>query len=608
VTRGGAVEPLPELNPAISVEEVSINWAGDSYAVFFTDPATPLFFPAAVNIILLRTDGSTRAPATVVLRSEGVASFASASANGGELLFVTWSDVADGAVHTLSFGTFHLRDSTLVAAPPIPPVFQPGQPPLDVSMATNGTDAFAVWFEQDNGDYRVQRFGNGFAFGPSAIVAAAPQELADTALTWDGLQYVVFFKAEDESLQAVRYAADGTRLDLTPLGLTPPVVDDVSAAAPLSLPDGSFVAWVGDDGDDTGQQVFGDFLTRTGVFGPPPGEQTLSVSFADRSDATVVWVGDHYLAAWHDATNFTRAAIGRFTIEGQPLDGTGIIVSSGDVAAPPVLATNGRTAVVAWIDTNGVAAAFVDGGTVRPLFEDFAGGIPSVNWNGQQYVVVWRSPQGQLMGIRVSGTGTFIDNQPVTIAPVTGQPIIGWTGNSYVVAFRDPEGCFLPCNPSILWAQLVSPALNPIGSRIQLSETLAGLPVIASGPAGALVVWPRTAGTTTTLRGARVVNGAVLDPLNGFQIGEATYATAYAGPNGWGVVSGPFHWSVSANGTVAPRVTLFPFVPLGARSLVVLGGPEPLVVYRREPVGSEQMMQSVARFFISPTRGRAVRH
>jgi len=65
---------------------------------------------------------------------------------------------------------------------------------------------------------------------------------------------------------------------------------------------------------------------------------------------------------------------------------------------------------------------------------------------------------------------------------------------------------------------------------------------------------------------------------------------------------------VSVNGTVSPRVTEFPFVPAGTRAFVVLGGPAPLVLYRRPPQGSEQAMQVVARYVVTSHRERAARH
>ena len=158
----------------------------------------------------------------------------------------------------------------------------------------------------------------------------------------------------------------------------------------------------------------------------------------------------------------------------------------------------------------------------------------------------------------------------------------------------------------------VSPALTAIGSPIQVSGGISqpntlGTPIVADGPAGALIIWQQTVGGVTTLRAARAVN-ALIDPVNGFTIGEGSNATAYGSAAGWGVVSGPFLWNVSPNGTVSPRFTEFPSVQVGTRSLLVLGGPAPLLVYRRPPVGSEQAMQVVARYLFSARRERAVRH
>src|SRR5262249_53740495 len=162
----------------------------------------------------------------------------------------------------------------------------------------------------------------------------------------------------------------------------------------------------------SGAQVEADFLS-SGLPRFRPAPLPLSSSFVDRSDAVLVWRGDHYLAAWRDESNITRTVIGRISPDGHPLDGDGIDVSVGASASAPVLAGNGRTAVVAWQDTNGVSASFVDeaGHVFRKMF-DFPGGRPSVNWNGQQYLVAWRSSQGQLMGLRMTGAGELIDQSP----------------------------------------------------------------------------------------------------------------------------------------------------------------------------------------------------
>src|SRR5439155_1198647 len=184
--------------------------------------------------------------------------------------------------------------------------------------------------------------------------AVAPVNAVTPAVTWDTTQHVVTFKAEDGSLKAVRYQANGTRTDATPLLVNFGTTIDLAAAASSGTP-GTFMTWI--ESQVTGPQVLANTLSIGGQLSYTPGSVILSISFVDRSDASVVWRGDHYLAAWRDASNITRGVIGRISVDGQPLDDIGITVSSSASAAAPALASNGRTAVVAWLDIEGVASS-----------------------------------------------------------------------------------------------------------------------------------------------------------------------------------------------------------------------------------------------------------
>jgi hypothetical protein len=370
------------------------------------------------------------------------------------------------------------------------------------------------------------------------------------------------------------------------------------------------VAWL--TPGPAGAQVSADLLSAGGAARFGPGHLSLSTGFVDRSDAVAAWLGDHYLAAWRDQSNVTRTMVGRISPDGVPLDGDGIEVSIGSSGSPPVLASNGRNAVVAWLDSGGVSASFVDeGGHVFRRMFDFPGGQPSVNWNGQQYVVVWRSPQGQALGLRMNGAGALIDNDPVTIGPVDGDPVVGWTGNAYVLAFRGPVPIVpapLPAPVAVL-AQFVSAKLTPIGTPILVANSLRATPPLVSDTiGGSLIVWEDAPAGAQQLRGARVVNGALIDPVNGFAIGPGSNATVFPNSIGWGVIAGEDLYTVSLSGVVVPHPGEFPFVPAGTRAFVVLGGPEPLVLYRRPPQGGEQAMQVVGRYVIPEIRQRAARH
>lgn len=612
VTGGGEV--TNRTDPGIQAEKVSITWIGSLYAVFYTFVSTPSLPPGSVEVIMLFRDTTValRPPGGSVILSPGIGDMA-ASVNTHNAV-LAWSDAADGTVHSASIPIPQLQSGQITRPPAVSPVVPtPPVPPL-VSVATDGTNIFAAWYDKTNPLlYRVRLFdGDGFPLTAITDVEPGPLDPAlapRPGVVWDGGQYVVTFQSVDGALQAVRFAANGSRIDATPLSVTPNVIgfstSSTTAVGEVAL------AWL--TPQSSGAQVGADFLNNgTPRFGP--GHLSLSTSFVDRSDAVVVWAGDHYLAAWRDEANVTRTVIGRISPDGVPLDGDGVDVSVGIAASAPVLASNGRTGVVAWQDVAGVSASFVDelGHVSRRMF-DFPGGKPSVNWNGSQYLVAWRSSQGHLLGLRMNGAGQLIDQNPVdTGVLLAGDPVVGWTGNSYVVT--DLEATPQPAFPAQLaiYARFLSASLTPTSSAIQASDGgvtgTVGTPFVADGPQGALIVWTRTANGATTIRAARAVNGILLDQPPGLLVGEGTSPTAYGSGGGWGIVDGPFLRTVSASGAVSARIAEFPFVPVGSRSLFVLGGPSPLVVYRRPPAGTEQMMQVVARYLFTNRRERAVKH
>jgi len=68
-------------------------------------------------------------------------------------------------------------------------------------------------------------------------------------------------------------------------------------------------------------------------------------------------------------------------------------------------------------------------------------------------------------------------------------------------------------------------------------------------------------------RAMRAAHGSLLDPSGGFEIGPGDNPTAFASGTGWVVVSGPYTWTVSSDGTVGTRRTSFGFVPPGIPQL-----------------------------------------
>jgi len=603
VTADGKVVIAPD--PRMGGENAILLWTGHLYAIFVTDRPTVPFVGGGVGAAAVDRDGNV-----LVRSSVGIQSVRSISAvlngNGGAIYFA-WLEVGSSAVHIAQIAPGQLESGSVTTIPNNA-FDSPGGVPTNLSIATDGLDIFAAWVDESltPNVYKARRFdSNGQPLTPVITLGTASVFTMRPTVTWNGAEYLVTYKDVNELGILQRVAQNGS-LTAPPIIVSGPVTD-ITAASPRNLDD-SIVVW--NDFQGPVFEVSANIISPATNLFRLPGNVLLSSSFAARSEARVLWRGNHYLAAWSDALDSTRVMFGRFTVDGVPLDGSGVQVGSSLTGAPPALASNGTTAVVAWVDINGVSSSFIDAaGRVSRISYDFPGGEPAVNWNGQQYLIVWRSNTGRLLGLRVSGAGQLIDNQPVDIAPFPSRPYLGWTGSGYVAFSQVLALCAPPCSQTgPILAQLISPALTAVGSPIQISDDLALPPSLADGPGGTLIVWPRLAGTTATLRGVRIFNGAVLDSLNGFAIGAAPDATVYGSPAGWGVVSGSSLWLVSRNGTVSARLPQFPFVPAGARASVVLGGPEPLVVYRRAPIGSEQMNVVVAHYAFTPGRQRAAKH
>lgn len=579
-------------------------WTGTIYAAFLTDKPTVPFIGTGVGVAALDRDGRVLVRSGLPIQS--VRSISAVMNRDRTTIYFGWLEVASGAVHIAQIAPGQIETGSIFIAPA--GFDSPVGTPTNLSIATDGINILATWVDESltPNVYKARLLDpNGSPLTPVITLGPASVFTMRAGVTWNGMEFLVAMKDINELARLQRIAQDGTVLG-APIIVSGPVTEITIASLPGI--DDSILVW--NDVQGPVQEINANMISPASNQVRLPNALLLSASFADRSDATVAWRGDHYLGVWRDALDATRVSYGRFTVDGVPLDGTGVQIGSGSQTVVPAMASDGHTAVAAWIDLTGVTASFIDAaGRQSRLAYGFPGSEPSVVWNGQQYLIAWRSNQGRLLALRVSASGQIIDNSPIDVAGIPNRPFIAWTGNSYVVVYQQFVTCGPPCEPfATLFAQFVSPSLTPIGSALQVSDPFAfGDPVVGGGPAGALIVWARKSGTTT-LRGARAINGALLDSVGGFEIGAASYATIYGSAAGWGVVSGPSLWTVSRSGGVGPRLTAFPFVPAGARSTVVLGGPEPLVVYRREPVGSEQMMQVVARYAFTPGRSRAAKH
>ena len=603
--------------PGVTADQVAMVWIGFGYAVFVTDTPSNGELSSTVRVFVLDRDGRFATSPSVAVLSPGIASIAAVSSADGNDAVLAWIDTTDQAVHLQGYSTAALRNGQPAAVQQVP--FQGSTSKLSaLGLATNGIEFFATWVELQNGlnSYRGRRFTQGgVPIAPAVTLGPAVDTNPLRPVTaWDGTQYVVTMRTKPSAgVEAGFFRADGSPATAQPVLVGEGNVPDASVAST-----GAYSVFVWNEVRPGGvSEIFADAVTPGGGLRYGAGQSALlSRSAPDVTEVSVVWQGDHYLAAWLETSDTTRAVIGRFTPNGDLLDGNGITISAGARASAPSLATDGTIAIVSWADASGVTISSVDGGghVVRvagpypALIER-----PAAHWNGSQFVVFWRSAQ-ILTAIRLAKEGRVLDAQPVAIGPADGAPVAGWTGTEYVVVMRQGGGnCIFMGNDDprckILRVQFVSSSLSAIGSRMQLLGA-AGTPTVVEGLSGSLIVFAAPSASlsgASTMRAFRAAHGAVLDSGFGIEVGPGESPTAFASGTGWVVVSGPYTWTVSSDGTVGPRMTTFGFVPPGAVSMIVVGGPSTLVVYRRLPIGNEQMAQVLGRFLFQP-RHRPVRH
>ncbi len=600
----------------VAAEQVAMAWIGFGYAVFVADPPSGGELPSAVRVFFIDRDGRFGTSPSNAVLSPGIASIAAVTSADGSEVVLGWIDTTDQAVHLYAFSTAALRNG--VPAPVQQINFQNSTSKLTaLGLATNGIEFFATWIELQGGvnSYRARRFTqSGVPIAPAVTLGPAVDfNPLRPVVAWDGSEYAVTMRTKPGAgVEAGFFRANGSPVTVQPILVGEGNVPDASVASA-----GTFSFFVWNEVRPGGiSQIYGDAVTPGGLRYGAGQSALLSRSKPDVSEVSVVWQGDHYLASWLETSDTTRAVIGRFTPNGDLLDGNGITISAGTRSSAPSLATDGNTVLVAWTDVNGVTVSSVDGeGHVVRVAGPYPATIkrPAVHWNGSQFAVFWHWLG--LTAIRISPGGRTIDSQPVVVDPpgtASESPVVGWTGTEYIVVRSVASILCTPCPPT-LSARFVSSTLTPIGPLMRLSNSYAETPMVADGPAGALFVW--TEGTceacagkgTLTIRAGRAAHGALLDAPAGIEVGPGEHPTAFASGTGWVVVSGPYTWTISGSGTVGPRMTSFSFVPPGASSMVVSGGPNRLVVYRRPPVGNEQMAQVLGRYLLEPRR-RPIRH
>jgi hypothetical protein len=572
-------------------------WLGSEYALVYVSEQ----FSIIRYLLLDRTGIATGPPRDLIATAAGASSIAAAIGRGSTFA-IAWTDTSDGRVHVVRPSVEDLRRGSaavIVAAYGLP---RAGPSASDVGVASDGMGYLCVWTEEATAttDRTVHARPLTSEGVPSAEASGlgAITVYAKSSVAFDGSSYIVAFSDPERNVVTTRLQAGSAE----PAFTQPMTVAQFSSASVVSNPKGSLLIWTAPS-----QEVMAAAFPIPAV-GPSDPGRVISLGAAAQNGIAGEWRGDHYLMVWGEISAQASVWYGRFDLNGNPLDGTGVSLGSGSAYA---IATDGRKTLVVWTD-GVVKAAVIDGsGRATPpvmLSRNPTFGQPVVAWNGNQYVVLWTesvtdSPhRRQTVVARVGPEGNPLgDPDLVSASPLDPLERLIPIKDGYYVVIQTRTGfCFPLCDPPrALYATFLSPDLRSLGPAEPLFRTSestdqswTGYPSYTTREADVLVVWPQLAEEGGwRIRGARILgSGLLIDRPDGFAIGKGEIvAGAVATPAGFTVFGEAGSWNLSPDAHTISPADMPALVPPGVGEapvplqLVVYGGARPLLIYDHPP-------------------------
>ncbi|MEO0269277.1 MAG: T9SS type A sorting domain-containing protein [candidate division WOR-3 bacterium] len=268
----------------------------------------------------------------------------------------------------------------------------------------------------------------------------------------------------------------------------------------------------------------GEFLIDTSViYMPVPNDET---------HPSVAFDGTNYFVVWEDSRSGSTSDIygARVSQDGTVLDPNGIAISTATgYQGIPSVAFDGTNYLVVWEDFRSGsydiygARVALDGTVLDPNGIAISTATndqehPSVAFDGTNYFVVWEDSRSgstsDIYGARVSPDGTVIDQEGIAISTAISNqfvPSVSFDGTNYLVVWQDDRSL----SSFDIYGARVSPdgaVLDPNGIAISTSTSHQFSPSVAFSGMNYLVVWHDQSASSVDIYGARVTqNGAVLD-------------------------------------------------------------------------------------------------
>ena len=251
----------------------------------------------------------------------------------------------------------------------------------------------------------------------------------------------------------------------------------------------------------------------------------------DQMFPSVARDGENFFVVWQDRRSGKRWDIygTRISIDGEVLDPDGIPIALGKSTndqVSPALSFDGENYMVVWhgkrtskiwnvyftrVSKNGEV---LDTGpiAVSPSLKNQAS--PSINFNGENYLIVWQDKRDgkfwDVYGARVTPSGEILDQNGlrITYSDEFGldrwRPVLSWIGKYYLVVWVvSPEE-----NKWYLYGKRVGPAgeiLDLVDLRIQRDGANKIFPAILWDGSGGLLVWEEEPEGDSKIFGASII-------------------------------------------------------------------------------------------------------
>jgi hypothetical protein len=363
---------------------------------------------------------------------------------------------------------------------------------IQLASTSNGADFFTVFKHLDAiQGIRIGANGTKVDANPIAL-SITDTRIAAPHVEWDGIAYFVSWQDNRPPFQAkvqgVRVRPDGTRQDISAVPLSP--AGSLSATRPRLSSNGARLLLTFSSEFDlfayglagNAQWTTGDFLFLSREFdrnrqgsasaggnfligfstgngrimggildgrAQPVGNYPLVISQTRNGQIqpNAIAIGRDFLVSWYDLRNPATSAqlrVTRISGSGGPIPDSRLVTDNVHMGGPPVLASSGDEAMVAWSRGQRLywARLDLDGNVLSPGEQPFLPGLSppvhggaGISWGTSSYLIIHTLDtfqQRRVFGRRLGKSGNAIDAQPFFVGQM-GTTDVAWTGSHHLV-------------------------------------------------------------------------------------------------------------------------------------------------------------------------------